>query len=114
MTALPSFIEYVVCTTPLPYVFSPTIVPLPVSCIAPDKSSDADALPPLTSTTKGISNSPSLEYIYSFFPFLSSVYVIIPLGIISSATFATESTNPPGLSLKSIINDLTPFFFKSL
>ena len=52
-TAEPSRIGKIVCTTPLPKVFTPTSVPTPESWIAPAVISEAEAVYWLTSTASG-------------------------------------------------------------
>ncbi len=65
-SAAPLLMGMMVCTEPLPNVFVPMTIARPLSCRAPATISDAEAEPPLTSTTMGAPSSVSLGVAVNF------------------------------------------------
>ena len=93
-----------VCTEPLPKVLLPRTTARRWSCSAPATISDAEADPPLTSTTIGaplrMSAGFALNFISASLP-RPRVETITPFSRKASATATAPFRTPPGLLRRS-------------
>ena len=100
------------CTEPLPNEVVPTTSPRSRSWIAPATISEADALPPLTSTIMGCVSATRSASANTFSlepgarPFVNTIR--LPLGTKLSDTSTACARSPPGLSRRSTITERTP------